>query len=184
MSNVNLRHSTKDDPAFNYEWKRLRIRLPRRLRKDRRAMADYLAQQTRIEGVEGDTYNVREVYELAQERNNPLLSPHGMFRHLAPGNNYHAKEFLEKFGPLKPQHISLAEAKKRKLRKASDALRVRIVDLTNFWDCHAEFCIMSQLFEALDDKKLLSAAWRALTENPKPLPWFSKDMFRFIRWNS
>ncbi len=179
-SNIYLRHSTKDDSTFDYKWHRLKVRLPSGLRKDRRAMADYLAQQTRIEGVEGDAYNVREVYALAQEKHRPLLSPHGMFRRLAPGNNYHAKEFLEKFGPLKPQHISLAEAKKRKLRKLSAVLRVQVVDLTNFWDCHAEFCVMSQLFEALDDKKRLSAAWRALTETPKPLPWFSKDMFSFI----
>lgn len=180
VSNVNLRHSTKDDPAFNYEWKRLRIDLPKRIKKDGRALADHLSQLTRIEGVETHTYNVREVYELAQKRKDPLLSPHGMFRHLAPRNNYHAVQFLERFGPLKHQGISLAEAKKRKLRKASDVVRVKVVDLTNFWDCHAEFCVANQLYEALDDKKLLSAAWKELIEIPKPLPWFSKDTFRFI----
>lgn len=46
-------------------------------------------------GYPSEKYDVREAYERARREHDPLLSPHGFFRSLAPKNNLQAREFLE-----------------------------------------------------------------------------------------
>jgi hypothetical protein len=55
----------------------------------------------RVWGNLTDRYDLHGAYEKAHERKDPYLAPHGLFRKLRFGDNHHAKEFLETFGPLK-----------------------------------------------------------------------------------
>jgi len=94
----------------------------------------------------GKTYNLRDAYERAHALNDPYLSPHGFFRRLAHGNNRHAREFLEEFGPL----------------NLSAGRRVLLgdhvgVSLEQFWHAHARFCLVVELWENLDDRTRLCA---------------------------
>ena len=95
-----------------------------------------LPQAHEIYGRLSKTYNVRSAYERAQNRHDPFMSPHGLFRKLAPGNNHHAGEFLQRFGPLKlrmEQRVGLT----RQVR----------VNLAEFWGMHLRFNLVATLWE-------------------------------------
>jgi len=95
-----------------------------------------------------DRYDLHVAYERAHARKDPFLAPHGFFRRLAPGNNRHAREFLEKFGPL------TLDVGKRLLGNGAG---VR-VDLNEFWGLHLRFSLLSELWESLHDRGRLAKA--------------------------
>lgn len=63
------------------------------------ALKQYMTSATDMRGLITKPYDVGLAWERARSKGDPLLAPHGMFRSLAPGDNWHAKEFLETFGP-------------------------------------------------------------------------------------
>jgi hypothetical protein len=113
----------------------------------------------------GDKYDVREAYERGLRRHDPLLAPHGLFRNLAYKNNAHAREFLEKFGPLLlPPRTSIHDPATRVHREGSADVVVNQpqmeIDLIQFWALHRRFCLVAQLWEAQGNREELIAAWR------------------------
>jgi hypothetical protein len=113
-------------------------------------------------------YDVREAYERAQRRHDPLLSPHGFFRNLARGNSSHAIEFVKRFGPL------VAE----KLETVREGRPVWIgldpshppdgplgVNLDEFWRLQLQFRHIVSLWESLNGKEALVAAWRTIAND-------------------
>jgi hypothetical protein len=93
-----------------------------------------------------DRYDLYGEYEKAHARKDPLLAPHGFFRALQPKNIRHAKEFLEKFGPLTTEQGN-------RFYWGNPAVRV---DLGEFWSLHLRFILIAELWESLDDKERLA----------------------------
>lgn len=116
-----------------------------------------LSKEAKLSGDLSEVYNVRETYERAQRRSDPLLAPHGFFRGLAPGNNLHARDFLERFGPLRltPE------------QQYSPVIVPIRVNLGEFWRLHLRFCLAAQLWESRNDKARLAEAWRGVFEHHK-----------------
>jgi len=102
---------------------------------------------TEFYGELGRFYNLRHAYDRAHELKDPYLAPHGFFRRLAHGNTGHAREFLEKFGPL------VLSAGKR----FTPGCHVG-VSLEQFWTAHSRFCLVTNLWESRDDRARLAAA--------------------------
>ena len=103
-------------------------------------------------------YNARTIYEKAQKKHDPLLSPHGFFRRLANHNDTHAREFIERFGPL------IAGKGQRIHPLGPPPLPVE-VNLEDFWLRHIEFTQTMCLWENRNSKKELEAAWRNIAQN-------------------
>jgi hypothetical protein len=99
-------------------------------------------------GYPSEKYDVRETYERARRKHDPLLSPHGRFRALAHKNNLHAREFLEAFGPLHLKHGIYTFARQVE------------VNLAEFWSYHLRYCLVAQLWEAGESRSALSKSWR------------------------
>jgi hypothetical protein len=106
------------------------------------AAADTIQFVGRLSG----RYDLHRAYENAQAKKKPDLSPHGFFRKLQSGDNEQAKEFLETFGPLK---LDLGA----RLSGHGDV----VVDLAEFWSLHRRYCLISEVWESLDDRKQLEA---------------------------
>jgi hypothetical protein len=123
------------------------------------------------------------------------MAPHGLFRSLAPGNNWQAREFLEKFGPLFDP-----------LKSELPATGQIEINLSEFWTWHLRFRLVSQLWEARNDREGLIGAWKELGERTEesssltdlplggthigkqeylefPLPWAQANL-GFAEWAS
>ena len=94
-----------------------------------------------IIGELAERYSVLEAYGRASRNKDPYLSPHGVFRGMAPGNRKHAVEFLETFGPL----------------TMADSVIVR-VELASFWAEQRRFRRVARLYENRDDGLALRSA--------------------------
>lgn len=92
-------------------------------------------------------YDLYRTYENAHAKKNPYLSPYGFFRRLRFGDNEHAKEFLETFGPLE-----------------LDAGKLLIVgahvdvDLGKFWSLQLRFRLIAEIWESLNGRGQLARA--------------------------
>jgi hypothetical protein len=91
-------------------------------------------------------HDLEELYETAHKQREPLLAPHGFFQRLGPGNNFHAREFLEKFGPLK---LTAPQREKLFLGYSIELS----VDLQEFWTLHTRFSLFVQLWESLNNEE-------------------------------
>lgn len=109
----------------------------------------YLRHTTRLSARLLEPYNVRGTFERAVKKRDPALAPHGFFRQLAPGNNFHALEFLQKFGPLKLS-----------TEQRLGHIRYLKVDLGEFWGLHLRFRLVAQLWESRNDRERLVQAWQ------------------------
>lgn len=176
-------------------WRRIRIFLPRKLEGSRPGeVKQYVSGVTELWGRLSESYDIRTAYDRAVKKGDPYLSPHGLFRRLQPGDNFHAVEFFEKFGPLThpwslgeipikkgmdflenvrhfmgkqlPGHVPLTRPR-IKFNELIDTVRV---DLKEFWAMHAEFRIIAQLYESRHDKKSLAWAWREFFQH-RPRDW-------------
>jgi hypothetical protein len=102
---------------------------------------------------QGKEYDIEASYQAARRQRDPYLAPHGMFRRLKPGDNGHALEFLQCFGPLMRRH---------------DLWRTTsgVIELRDFWAMLARFVGVVQLWEALNGEGLsLEQAWEWIYEN-------------------
>ncbi len=176
-------------------WRRIRIFLPRKLDRSRPGeVKQYVSGVTELWGRLSESYDIRTAYDRAVKKGDPYLSPHGLFRRLQPGDNFHAVEFLEKFGPLThpwslgeiplnkgrdpfknerhfiakhvPRHVPTTRPRIT-FNEVIDTVRV---DLKEFWAMHAKFRLIAQLYESRDDKKGLIQAWREFYDN-RPRDW-------------
>ncbi len=155
-----------------YQWSRLRVLLPPGLARRQRSLAGL----TEVWGVLGKTYDPKAAQEKAQQKRDPLLSPHGFLRALGPGDNGHAVEFLETFGPLVISEElrfplgGLDRALKRWLarlpphvrKKPRVAVKTVRIDLRDFWAKQTEFRLVAQLYERRKDREGLRRAWREI----------------------
>jgi hypothetical protein len=98
----------------------------------------------------GDAYNYHSAYAKALKRNDPQLSPHGLFRNLRAGYHKHAFQFMQQFGPLFIESAT---------RLPGDSWWV---NLTDFWDRHARFVAVARLWEDRFDPEKLLNDWNSL----------------------
>lgn len=96
----------------------------------------------------GEKYDYYKEYRLARKHGDPHLSPHGMFRDLESGRHEHAMQFMQRFGPL-TWEIATG-------RRGEEGW----VNLSDFWDRHARFVGVAQLWEHRFDQEGLKEAWR------------------------
>ena len=101
------------------------------------------------------SYDLHKRYEIARIKKRVDQAPHGFLRQLAPGNPYHAKEFLEKFGPLQLPTGT---------RIYGCGAQIAI-DLAAFWGLHLRFCLIAEVWENLFDKVRLAQAIAKVYEN-------------------
>jgi hypothetical protein len=113
------------------------------------------AKPRRLMGNLTKSYDLQERYETAQAKRKLELAPHGFFRQLAPGKVGHAREFLQKFGPL-----SLAPGQ----RILGHGTTIT-VDLDEFWGLHFRFCLVTELSESLADRDCLVRAILRVHQN-------------------
>src|ERR1700732_4353718 len=100
-------------------------------------------QTSHLSGRTATRYDLRDRYERAQAKKDPLLAPHGFLRALRPYSIHHAKEFLENFGPLVMQHGKQSFVENGTLT----------VDLGQFWSLQLRFRLIAELWENLNDKE-------------------------------
>jgi hypothetical protein len=96
----------------------------------------------------GDKYDYRKEYLRARRERDPYLSPHGMFRQLENSFHEHAMKFMQQFGPL-TWRVTTG-------RPGEEGW----VNLSDFWDKHARFVGVAQLWESRFDLEALKNAWR------------------------
>ena len=94
------------------------------------------------------SYNLHDQYECARIKKKVDQSPHGFFRQLASGNIHHAREFLERFGPLQMQSGARIYGSRAHIS----------INLAEFWGLHLRFCLIADLWESLSDKDRLTQA--------------------------
>src|SRR5579859_7923118 len=111
-----------------------------------------------------DRYDLHEIYEKAHAKYNPYLAPHGFFRKLRLGDNDHAKDFLETFGPLQ---LGVGE----RLRGTSLHF---LVDLDEFWSLQLRFSLVARIYESLDDRDRLTEALLTLYESERTVSKYTK----------
>lgn len=164
---MDFRLSTIAPPATTL-WPRLRIE--RAMKWDENLL---LARAT-------SQYNIRESWERAKEKHDPLLAPHGMFRALKPGSRSHAVEFLAKFGPLEIPGYHGA--------KFPSGQGVG-VDLRRFWNRHEFFNRAMTVYECSNDKQRLLPVLAELVRHRlywRPSPLLAKSGVRgangWINW--
>ena len=102
----------------------------------------------RVQIALGERYDYRREHERARRKRDPYLSAHGMFRKLDNGFHEHAMRFMDHFGPL---------TWKVQSGRPGECNWVRLSD---FWDRHARFVGVAQLWEARSDHERLKDAWR------------------------
>jgi hypothetical protein len=100
----------------------------------------------------GGKYDYRKECERARRESDPYLSPHGFFRKLESGFHHHALHFMQQFGPLTWKPNTLA------------GRAAEWISLSDFWDKHARFVAVSQLWEARFDDRSLEKAWQWIHE--------------------
>jgi hypothetical protein len=125
----------------------------------------------------GDPYNYRSAYAKAREKRDPYLSPHGFFRNLEAGYHKHALQFMQQFGPLFIESST---------RFRGDSWWLSLAD---FWDRHARFVAVSQLWEDRFDPDKLRVHWASLGEQHErldragaaPLGYIPDPIHKFIQ---
>jgi hypothetical protein len=100
----------------------------------------------------GERYDYRAEYGRAKLNRDPHLSPHGLFRDLENGRHEHAMQFMQRFGPL-IWKITTG-------RRGDEGW----VNLSDFWDRHARFVAVAQLWESRFEPEALKQAWRWIHE--------------------
>jgi hypothetical protein len=136
-------------------------------KRHERYFKEHHSEAVKLYGNISEWYDVREAYEKGLRRHDPLWAPHGLFCGLAHGNNKHAREFLEMFGPLwLPEGASISSPEFHIRREGSREVPViqnQIeIDLTQFWGLHRRFCLVEQLWKATGNASKLVSAWRDL----------------------
>jgi hypothetical protein len=111
------------------------------------------SERQQIAGILTTEYNVRKAAQLARDRRDPLLAPHGFFCALKHGDSNHAAEFLKKFGPL----TMTADQKAFGEHHST-------VNLATFWREHRRFVLTVSLYESRDSRESLEQAWRSVFE--------------------
>lgn len=106
----------------------------------------------RIQIALAEKYDYRNEYRRARRERDPYLSPHGMFRQLENGLHEHAIQFMQQFGPLTWKLTSG--------RPGEEGW----VSLDDFWNKHARFVGVAQLWESRFDEDDLRRSWRWVYE--------------------
>jgi hypothetical protein len=125
-----------------YKWWRMKVDKP------------FGSKATVLVGHLTESYDLHDQYESTRIKKRVDQTPHGFLRKLAPDNTGHAKEFLEKFGPL--QLPSGARIYGRGFHIT--------IDLAKFWAMHLRFCLIAELWENLPDKDRLTQAIAKICE--------------------
>lgn len=120
------------------------------IREDWQQRVHFVEGETapRIQIPLGEKYDYRNEYSRARRDLDPHLSPHGMFRELENGFHEHAMQFMQQFGPLTWKVTSG--------RRGEEGW----VNLSDFWDRHARFIGVMQLWESRFDEEALKNSWR------------------------
>lgn len=113
------------------------------------------AKSSQLLGILGEQYDLQDAYEAGQAKRRLDLTPHGFFLQLAPENRGHAKEFLQKFGPLK---LNLGD------RSVGNGFHAG-VNLDEFWSMHLRFRLVTELWDSLHHRDALSQAFVKISQN-------------------